>query len=160
VIDIILDKGLVIDAYVRVSLVGIELLTIDARIVIASVDTYLRFAEASAASTSPKAVILWGCPSSWKAFRKAANRSNAEGTVEGLKGRRSASAATTMTSAQSWRPGAADTCRDKRRLERLAAMATDEHTRARGGGQGTGARRGDARPARLVRGLPLPHPQA
>ena len=47
VIDIILDKGLVIDAYVRVSLVGIELLTIDARIVIASVDTYLRFAEAT-----------------------------------------------------------------------------------------------------------------
>jgi gas vesicle structural protein len=46
VIDIILDKGLVIDAYVRVSLVGIEVLTIDARIVIASVDTYLRFAEA------------------------------------------------------------------------------------------------------------------
>jgi gas vesicle structural protein len=41
-----LDKGLVIDIYVRVSLVGIELLTIDARIVIASVDTYLRFAEA------------------------------------------------------------------------------------------------------------------
>src|ERR671918_1935581 len=47
VIDTILDKGLVIDAYVRVSLVGIELLTIDARIVIASVDTYLRFAEAT-----------------------------------------------------------------------------------------------------------------
>jgi len=46
VIDTILDKGLVLDAYVRVSLVGIELLTIDARIVIASVDTYLRFAEA------------------------------------------------------------------------------------------------------------------
>jgi len=46
VLNIILDKGLVIDAYVRVSLVGIELLTIDARIVIASVDTYLRFAEA------------------------------------------------------------------------------------------------------------------
>ncbi|HZX05781.1 gas vesicle protein GvpJ [Kribbella sp.] len=47
VIDTILDKGLVIDAYVRVSLVGIELVTIDARIVIASVDTYLRFAEAT-----------------------------------------------------------------------------------------------------------------
>lgn len=46
VIDTILEKGLVIDAYVRVALVGIELLTIDARIVIASVDTYLRFAEA------------------------------------------------------------------------------------------------------------------
>lgn len=47
VVDLILDKGLVIDAYVRVSLVGIELITIDARIVIASVDTYLRFAEAT-----------------------------------------------------------------------------------------------------------------
>jgi hypothetical protein len=46
VVDLILDKGLVIDAYVRVSVLGIELLTIDARIVIASVDTYLRFAEA------------------------------------------------------------------------------------------------------------------
>ena len=46
VIEIILDKGIVIDAYVRVSLIGIELITIDARIVIASVDTYLRFAEA------------------------------------------------------------------------------------------------------------------
>ena len=46
VIDTILDKGLVIDAYVRVSLVGIELVTVDARVVVASVDTYLRFAEA------------------------------------------------------------------------------------------------------------------
>src|SRR3954470_18312098 len=45
-IDVILDKGLVIDVFLRVSLVGIELLTVDARIVIASVDTYLRFAEA------------------------------------------------------------------------------------------------------------------
>ena len=45
VLDVILDKGLVIDAYVRVSVIGIEVLTIDARIVIASVDTYLRFAE-------------------------------------------------------------------------------------------------------------------
>lgn len=47
VIDTILDKGLVIDAFVRVSLVGIELITIDARVVVASVDTYLRFAEAT-----------------------------------------------------------------------------------------------------------------
>jgi hypothetical protein len=46
VIDTILDKGLVIDVYLRVSLVGIEILTIDARIALASVDTYLRFAEA------------------------------------------------------------------------------------------------------------------
>lgn len=47
VIDTILDKGLVIDAYVSVSLIGIEILSIDARIVVASVDTYLRFAEAT-----------------------------------------------------------------------------------------------------------------
>jgi gas vesicle structural protein len=46
VLDVLLDKGLVIDIFLRVSLVGIELLTVDARIVIASVDTYLRFAEA------------------------------------------------------------------------------------------------------------------
>ena len=46
VVDLILDKGLVIDAYVRISVIGIEVITIDARIVIASVDTYLRFAEA------------------------------------------------------------------------------------------------------------------
>ena len=46
VIDTILDKGMVIDIYARTSLVGIEILFIDARIVIASIDTYLRFAEA------------------------------------------------------------------------------------------------------------------
>ena len=47
VIELILDKGLVIDVFVRVSLVGIEIITIDARIVVASVDTFLRFAEAT-----------------------------------------------------------------------------------------------------------------
>jgi hypothetical protein len=47
VVELILDKGLVIDVYVRVSVVGIEILTIDARIVIASVETYLKFAEAT-----------------------------------------------------------------------------------------------------------------
>jgi len=46
VLELILDRGVVIDAYVRLSLVGIEVLTIDARVVVASVDTYLRFAEA------------------------------------------------------------------------------------------------------------------
>ncbi|OBJ23840.1 gas vesicle protein GvpJ, partial [Mycobacterium colombiense] len=46
VIDTILDKGLVIDAYARLSLVGIEIVSIDARVVVASVDTYLRFAQA------------------------------------------------------------------------------------------------------------------
>ena len=46
VLEVVLDKGIVIDAYVRVALLGIELVTIDARVVVASVDTYLRFAEA------------------------------------------------------------------------------------------------------------------
>ncbi|MFE3905765.1 gas vesicle structural protein GvpA [Streptomyces sp. NPDC059153] len=46
ILELILDRGLVIDVFVRVSLVGIEILKIDARIVVASVDTYLRFAEA------------------------------------------------------------------------------------------------------------------
>jgi hypothetical protein len=46
VLDLILDRGIVIDAFIRVSLVGIEILKIDARIVVASVDTYLRFAAA------------------------------------------------------------------------------------------------------------------
>jgi len=46
ILELILDRGLVIDAFVRVSLVGIEILKIDARVVVASVDTYLRFAEA------------------------------------------------------------------------------------------------------------------
>jgi hypothetical protein len=45
VIELILDRGLVIDAFVRVSLLGIEVLTVEARVVVASVDTYLRFAE-------------------------------------------------------------------------------------------------------------------
>ena len=46
VVDRILDKGIVVDAWVRVSLVGIELLTIEARVVIASVETFLKYAEA------------------------------------------------------------------------------------------------------------------
>lgn len=45
VLDRILDKGIVIDAWVRVSLVGIEILTVEARVVVASVDTFLHYAE-------------------------------------------------------------------------------------------------------------------
>ena len=45
VLDRILDKGIVIDAWVRISLVGIDLITVEARVVVASIDTYLRFAE-------------------------------------------------------------------------------------------------------------------
>jgi len=51
VLDRILDKGIVIDAWVRVSLVGIDLITVEARVVVASIDTYLRYAEALGLST-------------------------------------------------------------------------------------------------------------
>ncbi|NCS09534.1 MAG: gas vesicle structural protein GvpA [Microcystis aeruginosa G13-07] len=57
VIDRILDKGIVIDAWVRVSLVGIELLAIEARVVIASVETYLKYAEAVGLTQSWGAIV-------------------------------------------------------------------------------------------------------
>jgi hypothetical protein len=84
VIETILDKGLVIDAYVRVSLVGIELLTIDARIVIASVDTYLRFAEAvnrlDLSETDPK-----GLPDLLEGITSGGAKSKTSGALEGAK---------------------------------------------------------------------------
>ncbi|MEW6456348.1 MAG: gas vesicle structural protein GvpA [Acidobacteriota bacterium] len=55
VVDRILDKGIVIDAWVRVSLVGIELLALEARVVIASVETYLKYAEAIGLTTTAAA---------------------------------------------------------------------------------------------------------
>jgi hypothetical protein len=55
VVGLILDKGIVIDAWVSVSLVGIELIGIQARVVVASVDTYLRYAEAVAATATAAA---------------------------------------------------------------------------------------------------------
>jgi gas vesicle structural protein len=87
VIDIILDKGLVIDAYVRVALAGIEVLTIDARVVIASVDTYLRFADAvgrldlteTGAESMPE-LLATGRERAYKAATKGA----IDGVQEGL----------------------------------------------------------------------------
>jgi hypothetical protein len=84
VIDIILDKGLVIDAYVRVSLLGIELLTIDARIVIASVDTYLRFAEAVNRLDLVESGAE-GLPELMESFPSRLAGSAAGGVVEGAK---------------------------------------------------------------------------
>ena len=55
VVDRILDKGLVIDAYARVSLVGIEILSVEARVVVASVETYLKYAEAVGLTALPEA---------------------------------------------------------------------------------------------------------
>jgi gas vesicle structural protein len=83
VVDLILDKGLVIDAYVRVSLVGIEVLTIDARIVIASVDTYLRFAEA--ANRLDLASQSRGLPDMIGDAEEGGARRKAKGALEGAK---------------------------------------------------------------------------
>jgi hypothetical protein len=85
VIDIILDKGLVIDAYVRVSLIGIEILTIDARIVIASVDTYLRFAEAVGRLNLEEADDSKGLPELLEGMTESGSRSKTRGAVEGVK---------------------------------------------------------------------------
>jgi hypothetical protein len=85
VIDIILDKGLVIDAYVRVSLIGIEILTIDARIVIASVDTYLRFAEAVGRLNLQESDDSQGLPELVQGMTESGAKSKTAGAVEGVK---------------------------------------------------------------------------
>ncbi len=85
VVDIILDKGLVIDAYVRVSLIGIEILTIDARIVIASVDTYLRFAEAVNRLDLQQADQSQGLPELMDSITEGGASSKTKGAIEGAK---------------------------------------------------------------------------
>ena len=85
VIEIILDKGLVIDAYVRVSLIGIEILTIDARIVVASVDTYLRFAEAVGRMNLQEADDSQGLPDLLEGMTESGAKSKTAGAIEGVK---------------------------------------------------------------------------
>ena len=85
VIDVILDKGLVIDAFVRVSLIGIEILTIDARIVIASVDTYLRFAEAVNRLDIAHDDTTHGLPDLMESITSGGAESKAKGALEGVK---------------------------------------------------------------------------
>jgi hypothetical protein len=85
VIEVILDKGLVIDAYVRVSLIGIEILTIDARIVIASVDTYLRFAEAVGRMDIAQDDQSEGLPQLIESMTSGGAESKTKGAIEGIK---------------------------------------------------------------------------
>jgi gas vesicle structural protein len=85
VLDVVLDKGIVIDAYVRVSLVGIELLTIDARIVIASVDTYLRFAEAVNRLDLQPSEQVAGLPGLMDNMREGGARKKTKGALAGAK---------------------------------------------------------------------------
>jgi hypothetical protein len=85
VLDVVLDKGIVIDAYIRVSLVGIELLTIDARIVIASVDTYLRFAEAvNRLDIQPQDQVA-GLPGLMREISEGGAKSKTRGALTGAK---------------------------------------------------------------------------
>jgi hypothetical protein len=69
VLDRVLDKGIVIDAWVRLSLVGIDLITVEARVVVASIDTYLKYAEAVGAVAS--ASRPGDSSSGWSAVAKA-----------------------------------------------------------------------------------------
>ena len=85
VVEVILDKGLVIDAYVRVALVGIEILTIDARIVIASVDTYLRFAEAVGRLNLAEADDSQGLPELMESMTSGGAKSKTSGALEAVK---------------------------------------------------------------------------
>jgi len=85
VIDVILDKGLVIDAYVRVSLIGIEILTIDARIVVASVDTYLRFAEAVNRLDIAHDDTTHGLPELMESLTESGSSGKTKGVLEGAK---------------------------------------------------------------------------
>jgi gas vesicle structural protein len=84
ILDLILDRGLVIDVFVRVSLVGIEILKIDARVVVASVDTYLRFAEAAGrlniAETGAESM-----PELLKTGKARLYKAGTEGAIEGVK---------------------------------------------------------------------------
>jgi gas vesicle structural protein len=83
VLEILLDRGLVIDAFVRVSLVGIELLTIDLRVVIASVDTYLRFAEAVNRLDLQQAGDAKSLPDLFDSGSEDMAESKSKGAVEG-----------------------------------------------------------------------------
>jgi hypothetical protein len=85
VVDVILDKGIVIDAYVRVALIGIEILTIDARIVIASVDTYLRFAEAVNRMDIGSNADAEGLPQLLEDMTSGGAKSKTQGVLEGAK---------------------------------------------------------------------------
>jgi hypothetical protein len=85
VLDVVLDKGIVIDAYVRVAVVGIELLTIDARIVIASVDTYLRFAEAVNRLDIQPSDQVAGLPGLMNEITEGGARSKTKGALTGAK---------------------------------------------------------------------------
>ena len=79
VLDRVLDKGIVIDAWVRVSLVGIDLITVEARVVVASIDTYLKYSEAVGAATAAARPAIETRPYEEIAAENVALRAQLEG---------------------------------------------------------------------------------
>ena len=126
VIDLILDKGLVIDAYVRVAVIGIELVTIDARIVIASVDTYLRFAE-QVNRLDLAQTELAGIPELAKKGPEMVAEGATEGAIESAKDKVTPSGSTAKTAAKGVAAAAA---------LGAAAVAAREIASRRGGDDG------------------------
>jgi hypothetical protein len=82
VLDRVLDKGIVIDAWVRVSLVGIDLITVEARVVVASIDTYLKYSDAiGGAASAARPTIEPARPYDELAAENVALRAQLEGTT-------------------------------------------------------------------------------
>jgi gas vesicle structural protein len=84
VLDRVLDKGIVIDAYVRVSLVGIDLVTVEARIVVASIDTYLKYSEAVGITGPSRPRELMPSPSQAEIDRVIAENAELKRKLEAL----------------------------------------------------------------------------
>ena len=85
VLDLVLDKGVVIDAYVRLAVVGIEIVTLDARVVIASVDTYLRFAEAVNRLDLQPQEQVGGLPGLVSELQEGTAKKKTRGALSGVK---------------------------------------------------------------------------
>ncbi|MGW1895802.1 gas vesicle structural protein GvpA [Streptomyces sp. NPDC002004] len=120
ILELVLDRGLVIDAFVRVSLVGIEILKIDIRVVVASVDTYLRFAEAcnrldleSGPHKSP------GLPDLVGSVTESGARGKAKGALSGA-------AETISTAFQQARDEASETSESRPRTRRTTSRRKEE----------------------------------
>jgi gas vesicle structural protein len=128
VVDVILDKGIVIDAYVRVSLVGIEVLTIDARIVIASVDTYLRFAEAVNRLDLANSDDSEGLPELMESVTSGGAKSKTKGVLEGAKEK---------LTGDDEKDGSGN---GKQRRRSASSRSTSRSTSRSGSGSGSGSR--------------------
>jgi hypothetical protein len=83
VLDRVLDKGIVIDAWVRVSLVGIDLITVEARVVVASIDTYLKYSEAVQQAAPASRPALESKPYEEVIAENAALRAQLQGVAAG-----------------------------------------------------------------------------